>query len=147
WVKRNRLLGNDSTATDVREYGVTDGLLGTEGVRRHQSVFTDPAGKIWVSLNRGLSVVDPDKAAENSAPALVHMETVTVDGTAIDHHNPIHFSSVRQRITFSYTGLSLSNAERVKYRYRLDGFDRDWSAPTSIQTAIYTNLIPRSYRF
>src|SRR5262249_25448269 len=86
-------------------------------------------------------------ATGNSAPALVHMETVTVDGTASDPQTPIRFSSVRQRVTFGYTGLSLSNSEHVRYRYRLDGFDRDWSTPTTIQTAIYTNLPPRSYRF
>jgi ligand-binding sensor domain-containing protein/signal transduction histidine kinase len=146
-IKRDRLLRNESSDADVREYGLSDGLLGTEGVRRHHSVFADPTGKIWFSMNRGLSVVDPNQATVNSAPALVHMESVMVDGTAINRQIPIRFSSARQRVTFSYTGLNLSNSEGVKYRYRLDGFDRDWSDPTTIQTAIYTNLTPRPYRF
>src|SRR5262249_31974449 len=78
---------------------------------------------------------------------LVHIESVTVDGSAVDPQAPIRFSSARQRVAFSYTGLSLSNSERVRYRYRLDAFDRDWSEPTAIPTAIYTNLSPGSYRF
>jgi PAS domain S-box-containing protein len=91
--------------------------------------------------------VDPNRAAGSSAAALVHIETVTVDGDAIDPQTPIQLSSARQRITFGYAGLSLSNPERVRYRYRLDGFDHDWSEPTTIRTAIYTNLSPGSYRF
>jgi ligand-binding sensor domain-containing protein/signal transduction histidine kinase len=146
-VKRNKLLGGGFSDGDVREYGLADGLLGMEGVKRDQSVVADQLGRIWFSMNRGLSVVDPSRASGNSAPALIHVETVSVDGSAIDPRAPVRISSTRQRITFSYSGLSLSNSERVRYRYRLDGFDRDWSEPVTTRTAIYTNLGPGSYHF
>jgi signal transduction histidine kinase len=146
-VKRNRLLGSRPSDVDVRDYGLTDGLLGTEGVKRHQSVFSDPLGRIWFSMNRGLSVVDPNRATVSSVPALVRVETVTIDGNAVDPQLPIRISSARQRVTFDYRGLSLSNSERVRYRYRLDGFDHNWSEPTTIRTAIYTNLGPAAYHF
>jgi len=146
-VQRNGLLRGGHSNADVREYSLTDGLLGTEGVKRHQSVVADALGRIWFSMNRGLSVVDPNQATASSVPGLVHLESITVDGNAVDPQAPIRFSSARQRVTFSYTGLSLSNSERVRYRYRLDPFDRDWSEPTAIRTANYTNLSPGSYRF
>jgi len=146
-LKRSGLLRSGSGDADVREYGLTDGLLGTEGVKRHQSVVADSMGRIWFSMNRGLSVVNPNRAVDNSAPALVHVETASVDGNALDPRLPIRISSARQRVTFDYAGVSLSNPERVRYRYRLDGFDHDWSEPTTIRTAIYTNLSPGSYRF
>jgi signal transduction histidine kinase len=98
-------------------------------------------------MNRGLSVVDPSRAAGISAPALVHVEAVSVDGSPIDPGVPMRISSARQRITFNYTGLSLSDSERVRYRYRLDGFDRAWSEPVTTRTAIYTNLNPGTYHF
>jgi signal transduction histidine kinase/ligand-binding sensor domain-containing protein len=146
-VNPSGLLQSRLSEADVREYGPTDGLLGTEGVKRHQSVVTDPLGRIWFSMNRGLSVVDPNRAAGNSAGALVHVETITVDGNALGPQRPIQISSARQRITFDYAGLSLSAPERVRYRYKLDGFDHDWCEPTTIRTAIYTNLRPGKYRF
>ncbi|HKY42624.1 MAG TPA: triple tyrosine motif-containing protein, partial [Pyrinomonadaceae bacterium] len=59
----------------------------------------------------------------------------------------IRIPSARQRIAFSFVGLSLAIPERVKFRYRLDGFDHEWSAPVSAGEAIYTNLSPGSYRF
>lgn len=146
-VKRSALLKGSLDDEDVREYGPTDGLLGTEGVKRHQSVFPDAQGHIWFSMNHGLSVVDPARSAGSSVPALVHVETVSVDGSPVDPQSPPRISSARHRIAISYAGLSLSNPEHVRYRYRLDGFDRDWSEPSTNQTAIYTNLNPGSYKF
>ena len=52
-----------------------------------------------------------------------------------------------RRLAFAYTGLSLSAPERVRYRYRLDGFDNDWSEATTSREAVYTNLRPGPYRF
>jgi ligand-binding sensor domain-containing protein/signal transduction histidine kinase len=146
-VKRNRLLSGGFNDGDVREYGLADGLHGMEGVKRDQSVFADRFGRIWFSMNHGLSVVDPSRAAGSTAPALVQVEAVLVDGSPIGTLGPIRISSAGQRITFSYAGLSLSNSERVRYRYRLEGFDRDWSEPVATRTAIYTNLSPGWYHF
>jgi len=146
-AKRSTLLGSGPGVADLREYGLTDGLLGTEGMKRQQSVFADMHGYIWFSLNRGLSVVDPTQAERSSAPALVHLESISVDGSPVDPQGPLRISSARQRIAISYAGLSLSNAERVRYRYKLDGFDRDWSEPSTTRTAIYTNLSPGTYKF
>jgi ligand-binding sensor domain-containing protein/signal transduction histidine kinase len=146
-VKRDKLLSNKLSGEDVREYGLADGLKGVEGVKRDQSVIADPLGRIWFSMNHGLSVVDPIRATNSLATVLVKVEGVSADGVQSDLEQPIRISSVSQRTTFNYAGLSLSVPERVRYRYRLDGFDRGWSAPVATQEAIYTNLSPGSYRF
>jgi signal transduction histidine kinase len=53
----------------------------------------------------------------------------------------------RQRIVLDYAGLSLAVPERVRFRYRLDGFDHDWSEPVAARQAAYTNLGPGHYVF
>ena len=35
----------------------------------------------------------------------------------------------------------------MRFRYRLDGFDRDWSEPVAERQAVFTNLGPGTYRF
>ena len=70
-----------------------------------------------------------------------------VDGSPIEPVGNILVPSGRQRIVFGFVGLSLVIPERVKYRYRLDGFDHEWSEPVSAGEAIYTNLGPGTYRF
>jgi signal transduction histidine kinase len=107
----------------------------------------DPLGRIWFSMNRGLSVVDPSRVANSSAPALVHIQTISADGAPVDLQNPVRISADCQRITFGFAGLSLSVPERVRFRYALDGFDPGWSEPKTATEAIYTNLGPGSYRF
>ena len=52
-----------------------------------------------------------------------------------------------ERITFTFAALSLSVPDRVRFRYRLDGFDRDWSEPVAERQAAFTNLGPGTYRF
>jgi ligand-binding sensor domain-containing protein/signal transduction histidine kinase len=146
-VRRDRLLSGSLDPEDVREYGPADGLSGTEGVKRDHSVFADTAGRVWVSTNRGVSVVSPSRMAGLEVPALVHVESVAADGNTVGTAGPVSIPSARQRVTFSFVGLSLADTERVRYRYRLDGFDHDWSEPVAARTAVYTNLRPGSYRF
>lgn len=147
-VNREKLLHGTLAPSDLREFGLDDGLGGVEGVKRQQSVFADSLGRIWFSMNRGLSVVDPARLTNNSAPVLIKIDSIAADGTPVDlAAGPVRIPAARHRLTFAYSGLSLSVPERVRYRYRLDGFDRNWSEPSTTHDAIYTNLNPGSYTF
>ena len=146
-VKGISLMRDALGGADVREYGPEDGLQGTEGVKRYQSVVTDSQGRIWFSTNRGVSVVNPARATVNPIPALVHIETISADGTPVDLRGPVRIPPAKQKTTFRYAGVSLSNSERVRYRYKLDGFDRQWSEPVTNLEATYGNLGAGSYRF
>jgi ligand-binding sensor domain-containing protein/signal transduction histidine kinase len=146
-LKRDSLVEDALTETDVREYGLDDGLSGTEGVRRYQSVVADSQGRVWFSTTQGLSMVNPARAAATSAPALVHIESAAGDGTAFDLAGPIQFPPGTRRTTFHFVGLSLNDSQRVRYRYRLDHFDHGWSEPTTNREATYGNLAAGTYRF
>ena len=146
-VKSSTLLDATPDQVDVHEYGLADGLKGTEGVKRFRSVVADAQGRIWFSMNRGLSVVDPSRAVRNSVPAIVQVESITADGNPIDPQGPLRIPGDSHRLTFSYAGLSLAEPERVQFKYKLDGFDEKWSEPASTRTAVYTNLPWGSYKF
>ena len=51
-----------------------------------------------------------------------------------------------RRITIALAAASLATPERVRFRYRLDGFDTGWTAAADRQAA-YTNLPPGHYEF
>jgi signal transduction histidine kinase len=146
-VKRDNLRNGQLAETDVTEFGAADGLPGHEGVRRNRSVTRGPAGMIWFSLSSGLAVVDPNRLGRTSAPAIVHINALAADGNPVELGERIRIPARPHRIAFSFVGLSLAIPERVKFRYRLDGLDHEWSAPVSAGEAIYTNLGPGSYRF
>jgi len=146
-IKRDKLLSNSVDDTDVREYGSEDGLHGTEGVKRQQSVFADSLGKIWFSMNRGISVVDPSRAISSSAPAMVHIEELSSDGNPVSLTKNIQLPGGHRRITFAYSALSLAVPERVRYKYKLEGIDEGWNGPVAERQITYNNLSSGAYRF
>jgi ligand-binding sensor domain-containing protein/signal transduction histidine kinase len=146
-VNREKLLQGTVSDQDIHEFGLGDGLQGLRGVRRDRSVVKDEQGHIWFSMNRGLSVVDPARARDDSAPALAHIESLWDDGNPVKPQGAMHIPSSNQRIIIDYAGLNLSHPERVRFRYRLEGFDHDWSEPVATRQAIYTNLDPATYLF
>src|SRR5262249_16611630 len=99
-------------------YGALDGLLSMEGVKRHRSLAADPSGRIWLTASRGLSMTDPGRADGHSAAALARVEGLTADGRAIASRDLMAIAPRRQRISLTYTGLSLSTPERVLFRSR-----------------------------
>ncbi|HEY2458095.1 MAG TPA: two-component regulator propeller domain-containing protein [Candidatus Acidoferrum sp.] len=146
-VPRDKLLSGVVKAVDVREYDRADGLDSTEGVKRTRSVVSDSEGRIWFSLSRGLSVVNPSQINDNSVPALPHIEAITADNNTAKLAAFIQIPASPRRITFEYTGLSLAAPERIRFRYFLENFDSTWSQPVAAREAVYTNLGPGSYRF
>jgi PAS domain S-box-containing protein len=146
-VPRAKLQSGVVQATDVREYGQADGLESTEGVKRNRSVVSDSAGRIWFSLSRGLSVVNPSQITDNSVPALPHIEAITADNSSATLDASVRIPPSPRRITFEYTGLSLVAPERIRFRYFLENFDTGWGQPVAAREAVYTNLGPGSYRF
>jgi ligand-binding sensor domain-containing protein/signal transduction histidine kinase len=146
-VRRDKLSQGIWGDGDLRDYGAADGLRGTEGVKRHQSVIADSIGRIWFSLNRGISVVDPARLTRDSAPAIAHIQGLYASDGEIDPRQGVHLPAGRQRVTLTFAGLSFSAPDRVRYRYWLEHFDRNWSVPSSEEKASYTNLPPGSYRF
>jgi signal transduction histidine kinase/ligand-binding sensor domain-containing protein len=146
-VDRSKLLHQTLSDADVREYGLADGLLSTQGVKRFRSVAADSLGRIWFSTSRGISFVDPRPMTFSSAPALVHVEGIPADGRSFRLGGLVRIPAPHQRITLSYVALSLAVPARVRFKYRLDNFDKDWSEPTAAREAVYTNLDSGSYRF
>jgi signal transduction histidine kinase/ligand-binding sensor domain-containing protein len=146
-VRRDKLLSGNVNAGDIFDYGPQDGLQSTRGVRRDPSVSVDAGGRIWLVTEKGVSVVNPDRLDGASPPAVVGLNAVVADGKSLDRAGPIRMPSSTQRLIFSFSGLSLSAPERVRYRYRLDGFDNAWSNPTVVTEAAYSNLRPGNYQF
>jgi signal transduction histidine kinase len=146
-VNRDKLLRGALADGDLREYGVDDGLRSVGGIKRQRSVIVDPQGRIWTSMSSGLSVVDPAQLVDKTLPAIVHVLSVSADGNLIDVHSTTKIAAPPSRLTFAYSGLSLRHPERVRFKYQLEGYDRNRSDPTAAHEATYTGLGPGSYTF
>ena len=147
-INRASLTNNQALRdSDFRTFGRDNGLEGTEGVKRFRSVLADSQGNVWISTTHGLAVVNPHRLAANSLPPLLRVQTVVVDGNAVNLEQPIRVPPGEHRIVFHYLGVSLASPERVRYRYWLEGVDRGWSEVTGNRDATFANLGPKKYRF
>jgi signal transduction histidine kinase len=52
-----------------------------------------------------------------------------------------------KRLQIDYSVLNLTSPQKIRFRYRLEGFDSDWIDAGSERQAIYSNLGPRKYVF
>ncbi len=146
-VRCSSLLNDSFGAGDYREFGVTDGLPSVEGVKRSRSVVEDNRGRVWFSLNQGISVLQPSAFAMPAFPVTIRLDGMLADGKLIAPGGDIHVPARQRRLTFRYAGVSVSNQEGVRYRYRLDDVDSAWSEPTRSREVDYTNVPPGRFRF
>jgi signal transduction histidine kinase len=92
-------------------------------------------------------VVDPRHLPLNTLAPPVHIEQVTADRKAYDTSSRLRLPPLIRDLEIDYTALSLVAPEKNQFRYKLEGYDRDWQNVANRRQAFYTNLSPGSYRF
>ena len=104
-------------------------------------------GKLWFLRPGGVSVIDPHHLAFNKLPPPVHIERVTADDTIYEATNGLRLPPRTRNVAIDYTALSFAAPEKVRFRYKLEGQNRNWHEVINDRQIQYTNLAPGSYRF
>ncbi len=129
-------------------YGTADGMM-----TRECSGGGDPAGwksvdgKLWFPTIKGVALIDPERIKLNSQPPPVVIEQIRIDDQSIAPSDRIELPSGTTRLDFYYTAPSFVAPEKVRFKYRLEGFDKDWIDSGTRRIAYYTNLRPGTYNF
>jgi signal transduction histidine kinase/ligand-binding sensor domain-containing protein/ActR/RegA family two-component response regulator len=127
-------------------YDKADGLKSSQGVGGSQPVgWKGRDGRLWFSTFQGVTVVDPQRMSTNARPPPVIIEEILVDGEALAANSLVPAGG--EKFEFHYTGLSLLAPERVRFKYRLEGLDRQWIDAGTRRVAYYTHIPPGDYRF
>ncbi|MEQ1896882.1 MAG: two-component regulator propeller domain-containing protein [Vicinamibacterales bacterium] len=116
------------------------------GASGHPRVASTPDGRLWLAASAGLATIDTTAVSEGPAPP-VRIEQVAVDDRSVPLDRPVQVRVGTARIRIDYTALALGGTSRLMFRYRLDGFDKDWVEAGTSRQAVYTNLPPGDYRF
>jgi signal transduction histidine kinase/ligand-binding sensor domain-containing protein len=110
-------------------------------------------GRLWFVTGEGVQVVDPRDLAVNKLPPPVCIEQVVANrdihwqnmpGTPV---SDVRLPPLVRDLHIDYTALSLAAPEKVRFKYKLEGQDRDWKEVINERQAQYTNLSPGQYRF
>ncbi len=127
-------------------------------------------GRLWFPTSKGLVAVDPNDVKGNLLPPPVLIEELRVDdkiqvpemkptarsgqakGRAATVSNQDDIPRFRigpgaHRYEFSFTGLSFTVPEKVRFRYRVEDLDPDWADAGTKRLVNYSYIPPGSYTF
>jgi hypothetical protein len=103
-------------------------------------------GRLWFPTIKGLVVIDPAHLHPSRPPNAL-IASVRVDGEPQPTARQLVLRPGSGRLEVSYTAPALRGPERLRFRYRLEGFDHDWNDAGTQRVAQYTNLPAGDYTF
>ena len=129
-------------------YDIEDGLATPEcSVSTHPLSWRGHDGRLWFATPKGLAVVDPARRPLNPLPPPVHVESLTVDNREVDLRRDVRLPAGSRKLEIQYTALSLRQPSRVRFRYKLEGVDKDWVEAGGQRAAFYDNIGPGRFKF
>lgn len=111
------------------------------------SAIAGSDGRMWFTASNSVVSIDPTRVFKNPLVPAVQILGVSAGGKRFSPDGGIRFSPGTKGLEFDYTALSLTVPERVNFKYRLEGVDKDWQDAGTRRSAFYTNMGPGDYRF
>ncbi|MGA7314070.1 MAG: two-component regulator propeller domain-containing protein [Silvibacterium sp.] len=141
----NRVLAGEEKRLWPKIFTQADGLRSRDVLPSGQvSTCRAHDGRIWFATAGGLSVVDPQLEPAPLAQAFI--ESIAVDDVPQSDVDGIVVPPGRHRLTFTYTAPDLHSPEQLRFRYRLEGWDKSWREAGAARQVSYTALPPGKYR-
>ncbi len=136
-----------SRITDRVTFGTAARMIPAECNGTQHGGWRSRDGRLWFATIKGLAMADPARIELNRLAPAVVLEQVVADGAKMRVGEPLRLPPGTDRLELGYTALSFRNPLAVRFRFRLEGFDRGWIDAGPRRTAYYTNLPPGHYRF
>lgn len=139
----------DTGTRRIRHYTTADGLAGG----KTYTAFCDRQGWIWVGTTEGLSRFLPEHETPSPPPPIlisalrIAASQLNISALGeLEVHLP-DLAAGANELQIDFLGLSFAPGESLRYQYKLEGTNSEWSVPSSQRTVNYANLAPGHYRF
>jgi len=129
----------------VRIWDAADGAQGA--LAPFAGAARTPDGRLWFANDNVLQMIDPRVADRAPAPPPVYIESFTADRLDYSIRGEATTPPLTHDFQIDYTAPNFSSPRKVRFQYRLEGFDRDWNDAGVRRQAFYTNLPPHNYVF
>ena len=157
WFSVNKSFG----VLNVKQQGVFNKLelmyfnqIQDELVDGFEHVYTPGDNNVFIGTERGFVHYNRGSKRNTEAPFEVLIRNVTsitegdsviFEGSLKQHNSdfPVYMNDFR----FSYSAPFYEKRKHILYRYKLDGFEQDWSGWSSKTEKEYTNLSDGVYHF
>lgn len=132
----------------LRNYAVSEGNSSVQVLGGMQSAGALTAlGEAWFLTSQGLWKINPDEAGQ---PILfnLHIDSLTVDGQPQPLAQKLRLNADSNRLEIAYQPVQLMPQNNLRFRYKLNGFEKEWTYANAQQRlATYTNLPPGKFTF
>jgi signal transduction histidine kinase/ligand-binding sensor domain-containing protein len=126
-------------------YDALDGARpGRYGIR---SADVSSDGRVWFATGFVVQMVDPARVSQVAPPAPTHIDTLIVDRKELPASGPLELAPNPRDLQIHYTSPTFTTPRKVRFRYRLDDYDRDWHDAGTRRQAFYSDLAPGRYSF
>jgi len=129
-------------------YDNHEGMLNNECTGATRSFLDQETGKIYVPTFQGVAVVNPAINLVNDRIPEVYVTSFKVDDNSLNvYRDQVKINPGAQRYIFDFTSLSYLSPAKVTFKYKLEGFDKEWIGPVQNRSVEYTNLPHGNYTF
>lgn len=110
-------------------------------------------GHLWIGTRQGLLIFNPEQLQTSKTDYRTFIVNITADNqpwsgtTAIPYTHEIELEHNQNSVTFEYAALKFQDNSQLSYRYRLEGYDRDWHYAGAHRLASYNEVPPGNYTF
>ncbi len=149
-------------AYSFRKYDEHDGLQGS--AFNANAGYKTRKGELIFGGANGFNLFNPDEIQTDNTKPLIVLSELQISnksvgiGEQIDGRVPLRKSIVftdtlelkysQNSITLSFAALNYFGPQKIRYRYKLEGFDQQWQElQEDIRRATYTNIDPGEYVF
>jgi signal transduction histidine kinase/ligand-binding sensor domain-containing protein len=156
-------LDTNGKISSIQHFGSQDGFTGIEN--NGAANLVDRDGNLWFGTVKGAMRYDPDIIVPNRVAPTVQITDVKLFFREVDWKdsvfddfrsgvqpwNPIPenlvFPHDSNHLSFIFEALSFTAPEKVRYQWKLEGLDKDWSPVSSKTEAVYPEIPPGDYSF
>ena len=136
---------NPDAVIQNRVYDAFDGAQPNIGSFNAAASTSD--GRVWFSSGVVVQMLDPSRISQSDRPAAASVESLIVDRKEFAAIDNLEVGPHVRDLQIDYTSPTLSIPQKVKFRYKLEGYDDDWHEAGPRRQAFYTDVPPRKYTF
>jgi ligand-binding sensor domain-containing protein len=151
--------GNGLSIRQIKHFGSAEGFTGIETCQR--AAWRDTQGNLWFGTMNGATRYSPKQSEQNLHPPRLAITTVHLFYEDIrrtpfagelrrpwtDLPDSLTLPFDQNHLSFEFIGVNHTSPEKVRYKWKLEGYDRDWTPETDRREATYSNLAPNEYTF
>ena len=92
-------------------------------------------------------MIDPDAVPVNPQPPPVMIESFLLDRAPVALDGEVRIQPNQENFEIQYTALSYISSDDLRFKYKLEGLDREWVDAGTRRTAYYSHVRPGNYTF